>query len=252
VQGGRSAAEQEDDEQTVDRAFGSDVAGVAGRLQRQHPEGRIGRQQRHDRQPEQPVGGGPLAAATPQPHQHGQHHHIGQRQDDRGQLLVERERRVAGVGDHQELPGHHPEADRDHQGVEQRRDVPASAAGPHQSQQPHRQGDRGGQEAEVGQVGLGAEQQEGVAGADGHEGPADQVPGSAAGRPVTPDPDRDRQGRSVGEDGRGQGGHALGVGQQEVGHGRDQAAGQEASPGRDPHNHLIRHVGRAPDPVGPI
>jgi hypothetical protein len=92
--------------------------------QRDHAVRRIGGQQGGDRQPQQPEGGRSPAAATEQAHQEGQQHDVGQGQEDGGELLVEGERRVAGVGDHQELPGHHPETDGDHERIQQRTSRP--------------------------------------------------------------------------------------------------------------------------------
>jgi hypothetical protein len=75
-----AAAEREHDEADVDRASGPERP-----LQGDHPVAGVGGEQGHHRQPEQPVGGRPLAATTPQAHQHGQEGDVGQREEDGGQ-----------------------------------------------------------------------------------------------------------------------------------------------------------------------
>ena len=237
VQGGRAAGQREQAVAGVDRAAGGEPA-----RQRHHPVGRVGGQQRHHRQPEQPVGGRPPAATAPQPHQHGQEQHVGQGQDDRVQLLVQRQRRVAGVGEHQELPGHHAQPGRDDQRVQQRRQVAAAAAGPDQPQQGDREQHVGGQKAQVGQVLGPAGPLDGVAGAQRQQGGRDQVPGPGVGRAVAPGPGHDGDRRAVGERGRAGRGDRRAVGEQEVADGRGRPASHEPLPGQDPHTLLSRQV----------
>ena len=240
VEGGRRAAGEEQDVAGVDRPSRRVLT-----VEDDHPEGGVGGQHGDHRYPEQPVGRRALAASAPEPDQDCQEDHVGQGQHDRGELLVQRQRRVAGVGEHQELPRHHPQPGGHHQRVQQRRHVAAPAAGAHQPQQGDRQGEVGGEEADVGEITHRAGELDGVAGAEGQQGGSDQVPGPRVDGPVKPDTDHHGDGRTVVQERRRGGDNPHGVGKQVVPGRGHEADGQEASPDGDPHELLCRQLSNA-------
>jgi hypothetical protein len=189
VEGGCGQGEREGDVADVDEA--ARLVGAAdGHSQ---GDGGIGGQHPHGPHAEQVVGPPTAAATGPQPEEDGQQHDVDQGEDQRVQLLARRQRRVAHVREHHELPRQQRQPGREHQGVEQRGHVPPAAPGPDELEQGDREQQVGGQIAQVGQVALEALLDE-VAKAEEGDAGRHEIPGQPDVGPVAADTEHHRRG----------------------------------------------------------